>query len=352
MISFYPGPSKVSDKIVEYFTEAHKEGILSANHRSPQFMNLIEETNKLLKNRLDIPDDYGIYYVSSATECWEIITQSFGGINYHFYNGSFGEKWFNTTRKLKPQTIGYKFDLGKELRLGQLDLSIEEGTICITQNETSNGTKVSNKRLNKVRQKYPNHLIAVDATSSLGGAFLQIENADIWYASVQKCFGLPAGLGLLICSLKAINKALNYGENRHYNSLINIINNMKNYQTTHTPNVADIFLLNRVMRDRKPISKVSNKLEKRAREFYEFLGTKESVNALVHKNSIQSATVFAIKGNPDEIEKLKEKAEKNGLLLGNGYGEFKNVTFRVANFPEITNKEMKKLILFLNENLK
>ncbi|QSE97651.1 aminotransferase class V-fold PLP-dependent enzyme [Fulvivirga lutea] len=351
MISFYPGPSKVENKLSEYFAEAHSQGILSMNHRSPGCMQLVEETSSLIKKKLNVPEEYSIFYVSAATECWEILAQSYDGISYHFYNGSFGEKWFNATRKIKPQAIGYQFDLSKELKLGELDLSMEEGLICITQNETSNGTRVSNKRIAKVRKKYPDHLIAIDATSSLGGAFLQIENADIWYASVQKCFGLPAGMALMICSPKAIEAAMNYAENKHYNSLTSIIQNMEKNQTTHTPNVANIYLLNRVMNERKNISKVANKLEKRAAEFYEFIGTKDMVNPLVDKKNIRSNTVFSVKGKPESIERLKSKALEKGLTLGNGYGEWKGHTFRVANFPQITNKEMKKLLSFLDENL-
>ena len=351
MISFYPGPSKVSDKISEYFTEAHELGILSANHRSLQFMDLVKETNQLIKTKLEIPEEYSTFYLSSATECWQVIAQSFGGVNYHFYNGSFGEKWFDATRKIKSQTIGYKFDANKELRLGELDLSMEEGLICVTHNETSNGTRVSNKRIAKIRKKYPYHLISVDATSSLAGDYLQVESADIWYASVQKCFGLPAGLSIMVCSPFAIEKALEKGENKYYNSLTNIIKNMEKHQTTHTPNVADIFLLNRVLKDRKSISKESNRLKKRAKEFYEFLELKKSIKPLIDKSNVQSNTVFAVKGEQLVISDVKSKAKKAGLLLGNGYGVWKETTFRVANFPEITNKEMKKLITFLDENL-
>ncbi|MEQ8924800.1 MAG: aminotransferase class V-fold PLP-dependent enzyme [Fulvivirga sp.] len=351
MIIFYPGPSKVEDKLSEYFAEAHVQGILSMNHRSPECMKLVEDTNALIKRKLNVPEDYSIFYLSSATECWEVLAQSYDGISYHFYNGSFGEKWFNATRRINPQTIGYQFDLNKELKLGELDLSMEEGLVCITQNETSNGTKVSNKRIAKVRKKYPDHLIAIDGTSSLGGAFLQIENADIWYASVQKCFGLPAGLAVMICSPKAVQTANGFGENKHYNSLTSIIKNMEKYQTTHTPNVSTIYLLNRVLNERKNISKVSNKLEKRAAVFYDFIGAKELVKPLADKKNIRSNTVFTIRGKSEIIESVKAKALEKGLKLGNGYGDWKKDTFRIANFPQIANKEMKKLLSFLDENL-
>jgi phosphoserine aminotransferase len=37
------------------------------------------------------------------------------------------------------------------------------------------------------------------------------------------------------------------------------------------------------------------------------------------------------------------KASQDGLILGNGYGEYKHNTFRIANFPAHTLEEIKKL---------
>lgn len=352
MISFYPGPSQVHKKIPEYVQDAYSKGIMSINHRSPESMDLVKSTVELLKERLEVPEGYKVFFVSSATECWEIIAQSFDGISYHFYNGSFGEKWFNTTKKIKPQSIGYQFDLNKELTLGELDLSMEKGLICLTQNETSNGTKISNKRIAKIRNKYEDHLIAIDATSSMAGDYLKFELGDIWYASVQKCFGLPAGMAIMICSPKAIERATTLGENDHYNSLLSIIKNMDSYQTTHTPNVLSIYLLNRVLNDGKAISKVSNQLERRIKSLSEIIGPKKEAQLLISNDKIRSTTVAVIKTTPEITGLLKEKARKNDMILGNGYGPWKSNSIRIANFPAIGNKKFDKLSQFLDRNLK
>ncbi|MDX1630188.1 MAG: alanine--glyoxylate aminotransferase family protein, partial [Fulvivirga sp.] len=144
MISFYPGPSRVHEKIPKYVKEAYDQGILGINHRSSEFMDISASAIALLKEKLFIPEDYTVFFTSSATECWEIIAQSLiDSISYHFYNGAFGQKWFEYTRKLNPKCIGYRFNVEDALKIGNLDLSMEDGVICITQNETSNGTSVS-----------------------------------------------------------------------------------------------------------------------------------------------------------------------------------------------------------------
>ena len=101
MISFYPGPSRVHDEIPGYVQDAHELGVMSINHRSEAFMAISERTVSLLKQRLNIPSDYTIFYTSSATECWEIIAQSLiTDKSYHLYNGAFGQKWHEYTHRL------------------------------------------------------------------------------------------------------------------------------------------------------------------------------------------------------------------------------------------------------------
>ncbi len=349
MITFYPGPSRVYNKVPQYVKQAYNEGILSINHRSTEFMNLMDDTNALVKKKLNVPDDYQIFYLSSATECWQVIAQSYNGLSYHLFNGAFGKKWFDSTKKIKPLSIGYHYDLNLALNMSELDLSAKNGLICLTQNETSNGTCIANKRMAKIRKEYPDHIIAVDATSSLGGVKLNIENGDIWFASVQKCFGLPAGMSILICSPKAI---LSKNEDRkHYNSLNNIVDNAAKSQTTHTPNVLNLYLLNSVLANAQNVSKTSQVLEERMNQYLAFFNSKTEIKPLINNPKVQSQTVLVLKGNPELIDKLKQEAKEQGIILGNGYGQYKNDTIRIANFPAIKNKEVDMLLEFLDKTI-
>ncbi len=347
MVSFYPGPSRVEERIPRYVRDAYNAGILSINHRSEEFMQLAQNTVHALKSKLTIPNDYSVFFTSSATECWEIIAQSLiNGGSYHFYSGAFGEKWFTYTQKLKPTAIGYGFDLNKKLNTAELDLSAKEGTICITQNETSNGTQIHNKQIKKLRERYPNHVIAVDATSSMAGIELDFDNADVWYASVQKCFGLPAGLAVMVCSPKAIQRAKFLDETRHYNSLLSIVNMMGRNQTTHTPNVLGIYLLNRIMAERRTIDSVGRKTRRRYIEIMEVLD-QIGLHHLVVNEDVRSHTVIPVTADASIVKEIKVRSRKEGIILGNGYGKWKENTFRIANFPAIKNREIKLLKEFL-----
>ena len=350
MISFYPGPSRVHDEIPTYVKEAARLGIMSMNHRSPEFVAMSKKTIELLKKKLNIPKEYTIFFTSSATECWEIIAQSWiTEKSYHLYNGSFGQKWYEYTHKIKSGATGKSFDREVSLNPDELKFGGTHAVICITQNETSNGTQVSGPIISNIQKNNPQHLLAVDATSSMAGVVLDFKSADIWFASVQKCFGLPAGLGIMVCSPNAIARAKEINNSMYYNSVLFMNSMMEKWQTPFTPNVLAIYLLMRILEKSKPIKAVHKLIVDRYKEWVLFLQKTKSLHHLVKNKSVHSYSVLPIEGDPASLSKIKKNAKKNGFLLGEGYGDLKETTFRIANFPALKNVEIIKLKRFLSK---
>ncbi len=349
MVSFYPGPSRVYDDIPKYVKDAHAKGVLSMNHRSEEFTVLMKKTVTLLKQKLNIPKDYTIFFTSSATECWEIVAQSWvTNKSFHLYNGAFGQKWYEYTYKLKTGATALPFGRETVLNPGQSVFEGSENVICITQNETSNGTQVSNKIIRTIREGSPDHIIAIDVTSSLAGIKLDFAAADIWLASVQKCFGLPAGLGIMICSPQAIKKARAINNTRFYNNAILMADMMEKWQTSYTPNVLGIYLLMRVMEKTKAISTVHKLIEKRYNNWMGFVQQHSVLHHLIKNKAVHSLTVLPLEADSKSIEKIKKSAKAKGFLLGDGYGDLKNTTLRIANFPALKDAEIRSLIKFLS----
>ena len=348
MISFYPGPSRVHDEIPQYVKDAFKAGIMSINHRSEEFVKMSERAITLLKQKLGIPENYTVFFTSSATECWEIIAQSLvTEKSYHLYNGAFGQKWFDYTKRLRPLAVPIPFAPDERLDPKKLIFEQREGVICITQNETSNGTQVSNSIIKAVKKTNPSYLVAIDATSSMGGVKLDFKSADIWLASVQKCFGLPAGLGLLVCSPQTLQQSAAIGEKNHYNSLTFMTEMMHKWQTSCTPNVLGIYLLMRVLENSEPIDDVHDQVFERYKKWTAFFDGHETLKHLITNRDVQSYTVLPITTTASLLEKIKSEAKQKGLLLGEGYGSWKASSFRIANFPAINQDEIETLRRFL-----
>jgi phosphoserine aminotransferase len=336
MISFYPGPSQVRAQMPEYFAEAYSQGILSQNHRSSRFEQLLRQTEALLIEKLNLPEGYRIFLVSSATEIWEILTQSFPDLPaVHIFNGAFGKKWFDYAHFIKADSQAVRFAIQEPLpEVGFSPI------FCLTHNETSNGTALSDLTLQAFKVQHPESLIFVDAVSSMAGVELVWDCADVWFASVQKCFGLPAGLAVGVVSPKALKIAALQRENKHYNSLLSIMANMDKYQTTHTPNVLGIYFLFRVLQDMENMALVHQKTVQRAAFWRQTLSSK-GYELLCRDVDLQSQTVFCVKSR--ELEALEARCNAAGIELGKGYGEYKKSTFRIANFPSLSEQQCKSL---------
>ena len=348
MITFAPGPSKVYDALPKYLQDAYAQGILSANHRSAVFMDLYRETEQLFRDKLQVPADFTLLFTSSATESWEIISQSLvEHSSYHLYSGSFGKKWLEYAQYILPTTQGHKLGANESIPVDHLQLGPEVDLIAVTQNETANASQVPMSVLKALGARYPEKMLAVDTTSSMGGIALDFSLADVWYASVQKCFGLPAGLGILLLSGKAKEKVARKGEKGRYNSLSFMLENAASYQTHYTPNVLGIYLLFRVLQDMDPIAQVDTRLRLRMETLEQTISQSAAFQLLVDNPATRSTTVAAISGEEQAIVAIKKAAEKEGMQLGGGYGPLKASSFRIANFPAITDAEFMRLVDFL-----
>lgn len=364
-MNFYPGPSKVYPKVKDWLIEAYDANILSIQHRSVKFMQIYEQIVKNLQEKHNIPKEYTIIFTSSATECWHILNDSFSEINsYHFYNGAFGKKWFEYRKVNYPKTtFGIEFEINEELSF-TTEKIIQQfpqsnnlpSLICLCQNETSNATQISQESLAQIRQNRKEDFIFIDATSSWAGQNLIFSDADAWFASVQKCFGIPAGLGIMALSPRLIdfyNSALvsNFTDEKNslikkYNQLSFLLEKAREFQTTYTPNVLGIYLLSKALEFVPNISITSQVLQKRAIALYNFL-EENNFKLVVENKNVRSTTVLAIELNEPQLSLLKQKAKHADIILGNGYGKWKQNTFRIANFPQHTDKEFEILKEFL-----
>jgi len=341
MINFYPGPSKIYPQVKNWMLDAMDSGILAMNHRSDDFMQMLAGAIARMKNKLLIPESYEIFLVSSSTECWEIIAQSLvGKKSLHMYNGAFGKKWWEYTQKIKPDARGHCF--GTEDLLCLPDNHDEYEVLCLTHNETSNGTSIPEHVLKEVRNQFSG-IITVDATSSMGGVTMDWSVADVWFASVQKCFGMPPGLAIMVVSPNAMIKAAEINDQTFYNSLLFIAENFRKFQTPYTPNILGIYLLHRLFEDVQPIQFIDQVTHQTAEEWFEFLQNR-NIDLLVSNPEVRSSTVIPfITRTAEQTYELKQYLLQNNIVIGSGYGKWKDNTLRIANFPAIADIERMKL---------
>ncbi|MEJ0056259.1 MAG: hypothetical protein WDN75_11725 [Bacteroidota bacterium] len=96
------------------------------------------------------------------------------------------------------------------------------------------------------------------------------------------------------------------------------------------------------------IAKVDRTIRRRQKEWADFFKDSKELQLLVKNPEVQSRTVITVKASPNLVQAVKAAAKKKGFLLGEGYGELKKDTFRIANFPAIKKREIRKLMGFLD----
>jgi phosphoserine aminotransferase len=193
-----------------------------------------------------------------------------------------------------------------------------------------------------LRAARPEPLLAVDVTSSFGGLAMRWTDADAWFGSVQKCLGLPAGMGYLVVGPRVLEAARRLaGRVANWQRLATMAAKMDEGQTAETPNVLAIALLARQMA-RWDLARVERDTTAKAAFLY---GAPLPWKPYVEDAAWRSATVACFR--VDDPGRWAERAAAAGFLLGRGYGDLKSTCVRVANFPAITAEDLRRLVAAL-----
>lgn len=351
---FTPGPAQLYPTFEKHLQTFVENQLGSISHRSQQYRDLHKFTVDQLRILLNVPDSHAILFLGSASEAWERILFSCVELeSFHLVNGSFSKKFYDYSNALNKYAHKIEKPLGEGFALNEIDVPHYAELICVTHNETSSGVQMPVVDIHKLKTKNPDKFIAVDMVSSAPYPELDYSIIDNAFFSVQKAFGLPAGLGVWIVSEKCLAKAESirkqYSIGAH-NDLLTLWKNAKNNETPATPNVMGIYLLGKIAEDFNKIGVdvIRKETEQKAQLLYKFIEKNNGYSPFVKVKPHRSQTVIVANTElpaADIIKKVKEK----GIVVGSGYGEFKNSQLRIANFPATSLEKTEELIKALGE---
>ena len=333
-IFFTPGPSELFFTVEEHIKNGLRKNIFSISHRSNEFKIIYESCVNNLKELINIPDDYHVSFLSSANEIWERLIQNLVlKDSGHFVNGAFSKKFYDFAVLNKINAKSYLFDKNE---YSTDNLSPSHELLSLTLNETSTGIMCDKNKISDIRSKVTNSLISLDCVSGLPSIPFNISDVDTFYFSVQKCFGLPSGLGVWVYNNKCLDKHYNIKEKKitgTYHSLEKLHKMSIKNQTPETPNVLAIYVLSKVLEDMNNIGidMIVRDTNYKSSLIYDTINKHKDLTTFIKNKNIQSKTVAVAntkRENIHYINKLKEK----GLIIGKGYGSASN-QIRIANFP-------------------
>jgi len=355
-IYFTPGPAELYPTFAGHWQTAMDAQLGSISHRSQQFRDIYRHTDEQLRELLRIPDTHAIFFTGSASEVWErMLLNCVEHESFHAVNGSFSRKFYDYAHGLHKFAHLQEKPFGEGFDATDIDVPEYAELVCLTHNETSAGVQMKPAEMHKLKKKYPKKLFCVDMVSSAPYPDLDFSLIDSAFFSVQKAFGMPAGLGVWIVNELCLAKAerlqkyesLTIGA---HHTLPTLWKNYRTFETPATPNVMFIYVLGKLAEDfnKIGITTIRKQTEERAKTIYKFLEKSDRFSPFVAAERHRSQTVVVANTKKPAGEVVRA-ARQAGMILGSGYGKLKDTQIRIANFPATSAEQIDALLTELGQ---
>jgi phosphoserine aminotransferase len=197
--------------------------ILEVSHRSAEFESVVLKTQLLVRELLQIPDDYSVLFLQGgASTQFSMIPQSFlKHKGAYLDTGYFAQKAIKEAKFFgEVQVVASSGDRDYAYIPDHISMHEDADYLHTTSNNTIEGTEIFN---------FPNLGIPhfCDMSSDIFSRVINVRDFDLIYAGAQKNMG-PAGMTLVIVKdalLKGLDKVLpsmsDYRTFRDYQSMYN-----------------------------------------------------------------------------------------------------------------------------------
>ena len=238
---FVPGPTNVPDRVQRAMVVSMED------HRSPDFPTITHQITQGLKRVFKTESGTPFVFPSSGTGCWEAAltnTLSPGDRVLAARFGQFSHLWIDMCQKLglDVQVVDCEWGTGVpakefyEILDADVDTKIKAVLAC--HNETATGVASDIAAVRKALDDAAHPaLLFVDCVSSLASIDLRFDEwgIDMAVSGSQKGLMLPAGLGILCASPKALELRHTARLPRSYFDLDAMITSNKTGYFPYTP---------------------------------------------------------------------------------------------------------------------
>jgi len=334
---FIPGPTEVSANILLEQTR------FLIGHRTTEFSQLYTAIIEKLNLFFQLPNEYSPAVTTSSGTLWfDIIGRSIVRRKALVCaNGAFSERIGKAIQFCGKDVDFLDVEWGKAVKPDMIAEKLDSGeydTLAVCHNETSTGVRNPIYKIGEImRRDYPDIILAIDSISGMAGdKVLPSEiGCDVIFASTQKCFAIPPGLGIGIVSDRALERAREVQNRGMYTDLVGIFDYYaKKYQTPFTPNISLLYALNKRMD--LLLEETYDGVYQRHKIMAKY--TQEWVNKyfeLFAEPGYESVTVTCVKNTLGKsVKELNEKLAERHSMVSNGYGKLAEKTFRLGHMGE------------------
>jgi len=318
--NFYAGPAilpfEVMKEIQDELLNFKNTGlsIMEISHRSKEFDEVVDETISLVKELLNIPEDYSVLFIQGgASFQFAMIPLNFlkGKKADYINTGSWATKAIKEAKKLGEVNIAATSeDKNFNYIPEKFNFSNDAEYVHITANETINGTQFKN---------FPDTngkpLIA-DMSSEIMSRVIDVSKFSLIYAGAQKNISI-AGVTLVILKNSMLEKA-----NNDLPTMLKYSTFVEKKSMFNTPPVFAIYVMNKVLKwlkNQGGVSKIEKINNEKAKILYNVIDSYDLYIGTAEKNSRSNMNVTFRLKNEELEKKFIDEATKNGFIGVKGH---------------------------------
>lgn len=348
--NFNAGPSaiplnvlqRVYDKWFNY--EGYGMAVMEMSHRSKIFDDIHNRTISLVKQLLDLSDDYHVLFLQGGASLqfamlpMNILTKSKSAD--YLDTGSWSTAAIKETKLFGKVNLVFDGSIDKYMRLPKMDeikLSKKAEYVHITSNNTIKGTQFFEF------PKTGDIPLVCDMSSDIMSRKLDINQFAMVYAGAQKNLG-PSGVTLVIIRDDMLKKM-----SKDTTSMLNYHVHLKKNSLFNTPNTFGIYLMGEVLQwivEQGGVQDMEDRNREKAELLYEYIDENgDFFSGPVEKSSRSWMNVcFRL---PNEELEAKFAQESVGARLSGLKGHRSVGGLRASIYNTASLRDVKTLITFL-----
>lgn len=321
--NFSAGPSmlplsvleKAASELVNYGDAGMS--VMEMSHRSPVYETIIAEAQKLLREIMNIPDNYKVLFLQGGA------STQFAAVPLNLLNGSgkadyivtgqFAKKAYSEAKKYGDIKLTASSEDKNNTYIPQLtkaDFREDADYVHICFNNTIYGTKY-----NYIPDTGDIPLVA-DISSCILSEPIDVSKFGLLYAGAQKNVA-PAGLTIVIVREDLIGKA-----RPETPTMLDYLTMAENDSMYNTPPCYSIYMAKLVFEwliELGGLEKMKEINVKKANILYDYIDSTDYYSNPVEKDYRSMMNVVFVTGNEDLDKKFPKEAEKAGFMNIKGH---------------------------------
>ena len=319
--NFAAGPSTMPLEVLKEaqndFLDYNGSGmsIIEMSHRSKTFMAVNDEANALLRELMNIPDDYAVLFVQGgASQQFAAVPLNImtTGVADYIVTGNFAKKAQEEGAKYgKANVVASSEDKRFTYIPDLTSVKYTEGAsyVHITSNNTIFGTRYTEF------PKTPCPLVA-DMSSDILSREVNVKDFGVIYAGAQKNVA-PAGVTIVIARRDLLGKAADICP-----TMLNYAVQDKNDSLYNTPPCFSIYmamLTFRWLKKQGGVAAIQKINEYKAAKLYDFIDGSDFYFNNVNKKDRSLMNVTFVTKSPELDAEFVKEAQKHGIVSIKGH---------------------------------